>query len=254
MLLSKNDLRIVYQNLARLRPPRGVDPSVEELVQINGVLDKVAKMIEEARAEVERGARILAWRLHPSISPTMNELAQWKARTPWRALKAREQMEAQLAAFCEATPGLDLCGAQKARWVRVTRFTPQVKNVDDAATDVIGGKMPVDMLRRAGLIVNDSPRWLTREAHVLKTKMGNTHVLVELFEVAEHAVPIGPPEDGPAPPEPVKRGVRVKAVAGDEDVQITKRGRKATAKARASAAATVERPAGLNLALPPGDK
>jgi hypothetical protein len=197
---TKADLEAIHRNLSRVLPPGGrpiSDPS--EIVSVNAVLEKTRVMITAGIGAVERGARILAWRIPCDVAPTQNELINWNARSPWLPKKAKHWLEEEIRKLKETTPGLDLCGAQKIRFVRVTRFTAQPRNVDNDAPDVIGGKLPIDMLVRAGVFVNDSQRWLRREGSVRKTPIGNTHVFVEIHEASDSEVTDAGPEDGPKP-------------------------------------------------------
>lgn len=210
--LTKRNLRTTIARLESLRPPGPRPLTAEELVEVNGLIEKYRALHESVRPRPERGRKLFEWRIPCSIAPTQNEATSWNRRSPHLFKKAKGILSAQLAKIVEAHPDADLFGAQRKRWVRVTRFTLQPKNVDEERIDAIGGKLPVDVLKHAGLIVNDSKEWLERRAHVMKTSKGNKHVHVELFEVAEIEVPCGPPLDGPAPPDPLDRGVTTKAI------------------------------------------
>ncbi len=233
---TKADLRVIHDILTRALPPGGRPLSeAAEIVRVNAVIAKTAGMITSAISEVERGKRLLVWRIATDFAPTMNELSSWLMRTKWRPAKAKQELQRQIAELIAATPGLDLCGAQLRRWVRVTRFTVQVKNVDDTAIDQIGGKLPLDVLTKAGLLVNDSPRWVVREACVKRTKMGNTHLLVELFSTSDEREYDAEPEDGPAPVVVRKKSIaRTLAEECERDFEIgdTPRGPIASAAGR----------------------
>lgn len=245
-MFKKAELRIIHQNLTRLITPGPILPSTPlQYVEIGGVLETTARMIAEARPDLERGRKILEWRIHPHAAPTANEISGWlaRARAKWQVPAARKELEEQIRKLIETTPGLDLCGAQLPRYARVTRFSNASKNVDDNAIDQVGGKLPIDMLKRAGCLVDDSPRWLLREAHAMQTKKGNLHVLVELFEVADEEVPCGPPQDGPQPPDP--REVDKERRALTRHARETAKAEKGAAKARPTA-----RGPGLTVGLP----
>ncbi len=165
---------------------------------------------------VERGAKILELRLNPEHAPTQNEMSAIFGRRLFVKKRISQELDRKLQAEIATTPSLRLA-AGAMRWVRVTRFTPQVKLVDDAAVDAIGGKMPVDALVRAGILAGDTPKHVRREAHVLPTKRGNTHVLLELFEIAREEVPDPGPQDGPAPPKTERKfGRMTKAIVGED--------------------------------------
>lgn len=211
---KKAEIRQIRVHLARLLPPGGRPPNAEEVVEIATLVEKTDRLIAANTGDVERGRKILEWRLSCSIAPTQNEATSWNRRSPYLFKKAKDILRVQLMAMLPKFPDADLCGGRRRRWIRVTRFTQQPKNVDEQRIDAVGGKLPVDVLKHSGLIVNDSPEWLVREAHVMKTAKGNKHVLLELFEVADEEVPCSSPEDGPAPPDPVARGPMTVAVTG----------------------------------------
>ncbi len=45
--------------------------------------------------------------------------------------------------------------------------------------------MPIDALVHAGVLYDDAPKHLEREALVATTSRGNTHVLIEVFEMSD---------------------------------------------------------------------
>ena len=183
--MTKAQLRTVYAHLASLAPPGPRPLTTDQLVELQEILEKLRGEMAAASGVVERGARLLEWRIPAANAPTMNEWGFWKV---WRKARARRDLDDALAALLAAHPEAAHCGAEVMRWVRVTRFTVQPKLIDDAAVDQIGGKMPVDALVRAGVLAGDSPRHVRREARVEATKRGNTHVLVEVFAVAQEEV------------------------------------------------------------------
>lgn len=213
---SKAELRSIFGFLARLRPPGGRPLGPDEIVTLNELIATTERLITTSLGRVERGALIFAWRIEPELAPTMNELAQWNRRQPWRHGKTKDALAPRIRELIEQHPTADLCGAQKQRWVRVTRFTPAAKLVDESAIDVIGGKMPIDMLRRAGVFVDDSPRWLIREARVEKCKRGETHVFVEVFEVADDRVDTPEPAADPRPVDARSFGPMTQAILGED--------------------------------------
>lgn len=215
---TKGELRQLWTLLARLEQPLAGPPSAADVIAAGALCRKTAILIKNARGAVERGRLVLEWRIDPDWAPTQNEFSSWMHRQVWRPAKARTELRRQLTEIILATPGADLCGAQRMRWVRVTRFTSMPKAVDDAAIDAIGGKLPVDVLTKLGVLVDDSTQWLKREACVAKTARGNTHVFVQVYEVADegdaqqHAAPL----DGPAPNHHPQRGLFTKAITGDD--------------------------------------
>ncbi len=210
-MYSKNDLRKIHAHLSSLLPPGAKPLTAEQILEVGTLLAKTKEEIETAPA-IERGVKIFQWRIPSEHAPTMNTWGYWKT---WQRARCRKELESSLAAIIAATPGAIVHGLQTMRWVRVTRFTPQTKNVDDSAVDLIGGKMPVDTLKRLGVIVGDSPKHLRREARCEKTKMGNTHVLVEVFAIAEEEVAEAPPQDAEQAPVVRTRGAFISEVVGE---------------------------------------
>lgn len=213
--LTKGDLYFVHEHLASLRPPGPRPLTAEQLVRLESVLGKLGGLIQTMRTRPERGRMVLEWRIPCSIAPTQNEANSWMRRSPHLFKKAKGLLQTALEKQLALYPDAHLFGARKRRWIRVTRFTSLPKNVDEDRIDAVGGKLPVDVLKHCGVIVNDSKEWLERRAHVLKTEGGNKHILLELFEVGEIELPYPPPHDGPAPADPVKRTAITKAIVGD---------------------------------------
>lgn len=197
MSLTKQDLRTIWTSLARLLPPGSLPKDPEELVEIERVRGVVAEVMKREQEKPERGARVLVWRVPASHALTMNA---YSYKRGWVKKRMRTELDAWLRELIAEIPGVIPLGDHTRRWVRVTRFSPQ--RVDELSVDVLGGKMAIDALVRVGVLVDDDDRHLIREPLWMKTKKGNTHVLVEVFEVANEAVPVGPPEDGPAPLAP----------------------------------------------------
>lgn len=198
MSLTKQDLRSLWSSLSRLLPPASPPKSAEELVEVHRLMGLVAELIKAEQDKPERGARVLVWRVPASHALTMNA---YSYKRGWVKKRMRTELDTWLRELIAETPGACVLGNRR-RWVRVTRFSPQ--RVDELSVDVLGGKMAIDALVRVGVLADDDDRHLIREPLWMKTKRGNTHVLVEVFEVANEAVPIGPPEDGPAPLAPEK--------------------------------------------------
>jgi len=191
--LNRAELRSLYALCIRHRPPGGRPLDASELVALEALLDKLREMIAAHVDVVERGHKVLEWRVPAAIAPSMNS---WGAMKTWQRARARTELGDRLRPLIAATPGADLCGSTRMRIVRCTRFTLQPKLVDEAAADSIGGKMPIDALVRMGVLAGDDARALRRQAFVLPTKRGNAHLLVEVFEVAVEEVPDPGPKDG----------------------------------------------------------
>lgn len=180
--LNKADLRRLWTSLTRLLPPQQLPNEPEEIVAIGELRKVVAKMIVEYAPALERGELIFSWRVRREEALTMNAYAHKKG---WMKKKLRVELDRQVNELVAASnvPGLLLCGTKKRRWLRVTRFSTQ--RVDDLSIDVLGGKMPVDALVRCGVLADDNDAMAHREPRWEKTARGNTHVLVEVFEIRE---------------------------------------------------------------------
>jgi len=200
MTIAKQTLRDARTLILRLLPP-GNPITLPEVVQAQEVIAALSTELE-TMVSAERGRKVLEWRLRPSLAPTMNSYAFMKS---FQRIDLRKKLDEGLQAIIEATPGgIVKAGKRMRRWLRVTRFTTQPKKVDESAVDSIGGKMPADSLVRLGIFYDDSPKFMVRQACVQKTTPGNTHVLFEVFECADEAVPCAEPQDLLLPPEPKK--------------------------------------------------
>lgn len=203
---TKTDLRCIWVNLSRLLPPGGRPPTAEDIVEINKVLTKTSELLAGDVALTERGRKIFEWRLHAKDAPTQNQINSFAWGSPFMLSSKKKRLDSLLAAIIEETPGALVHGERTKRWVRVTRFSSS--KVDDPnAADALGGKLPIDALVRARVLNDDSEAFCRRDAGVRKTKPGNTHVLLEIFEMAEEEVPDPGPVDVVMPPrKPACRG------------------------------------------------
>lgn len=198
--LKKAELRTIHQSLQRLQPPGSLPKDPEELVRIEEARVVVARMIEEYRPLPERGALVLTWRVAREHAMTMNE---YSGKKGWVKKKIRQELDRQLLALIDPIPGAVIYGKRR-RWVRVTRFSP--RKVDEVSADTIGGKCPIDALVRVGVLADDTQALLVREPRWEPTAPGNTHVLVEVFEVTEEGSREGEePPPAPAPKLPPRR-------------------------------------------------
>ncbi len=205
---SKDELRRVYGHLSRLLPP-GPRPlaSAEEVLEVQVLLAKAQVLIESGAGEIARGRKIFEWRLPKADAPTQNEIRGFVYRNPFIMDSIAKRVDKSLHAILDTVPGARVHG-RVPRWVRVTRFTPLTGAVDDpTAIDALGGKVAVDALVRARVLVDDRPEFCRREGHVRKTKQGNVHVLVEVFEAADEELPDPGPLDAPVE-QRKKRGRR----------------------------------------------
>lgn len=194
---KKTEIRKIRVHLARLMPPGGRPPNAEEVVEIGELLKRTDELIAAHAGGVERGRKVLEWRLPQADAPTQNEIRGFAFRNPFILKSISKRVDKELTALLDQTPGALVYGKAK-RWVRVTRFTTQPAQIDDpSAIDALGGKCAVDALVRCGVLVDDTPTFCHREGSVMKTKAGNVHLLVEVFETAEEQIPDPGPVDAP---------------------------------------------------------
>lgn len=214
-VLTKNELRIVGARLQSLLPPGPRPLSAAEIVEVNALVEKTRMMAALSAATLVRGAKVLEWRIPNVQAPTLNQYAFMKN---WQRKNLRKDLDEALLKLVERTPGALVHGDKTQRWVRVTRFTTVPASVDSIDPDGLGGKMALDSLVRCGVLVDDTPALCRREGLARKTKMGNTHVLVEVFAMAIEEVPDDGPHDAVVvqPPRKTKKakGLMTKAILG----------------------------------------
>ncbi len=196
-MLTKRELASINSYLSRYALGQLARPlSLTEVEEVNRLRDRVAAVHRDLKPVFEKGAKVLEWRVSRELAPRLNEYAFMKN---WQRTRARQELDAALMALIhprrqrgdQLFPLAMLNMAKKKRWVRATRFS--TKQVDDTSIDVIGGKMPIDALVRLEVLVDDSPEWCVREALSAPTKRGNTHLLVEVFEVTTEGEDAGAP-------------------------------------------------------------
>lgn len=200
---TKGELRKVYGFLSRLLPPGAKPLNAEEVVDVTDLLDRTRSFLAGASAQYERGAKVLEWRVPNLQAPTMNRYAYLKG---WMKGEIGKKLDEALRKIVERTTGALVHGTSRKRWVRVTRFTTRPDSVDDPnAIDAMGGKMPIDALVRCGVLNGDTPAFCHREGMVRTTELGNTHVLVEVFETAHDEVPDSGPRDARVEQPPARK-------------------------------------------------
>jgi hypothetical protein len=69
----------------------------------------------------------------------------------------------------------------KRRGVRVVRHSS--RRIDETATDVLGGKIPIDRLVEMGVLGGDSALWCERRGEWVAAKPGEGHLLVEVYDI-----------------------------------------------------------------------
>lgn len=138
------------------------------------------------------------------LTPTLNAYAGMKG---WARAKARTEVDRRIvvaqAAWSRWHSGVKkrakvvggepvivaVPGTGRRRLVRLVRRSS--RRVDEVSVDVLGGKLPVDRLVQAEVLVGDSARWLEREAAWEPCDPGDGRVIVEVFELpASLAAPL----------------------------------------------------------------
>ena len=137
------------------------------------------------------------------LAPRMNELAPRGASPAMMRKKKQIQAELDSLIFVARTrhpdwsarfetkgvirktkkgprPGVMRVGGRR-RLVRVTRHS--ARRPDELSVDVIGGKLPIDRLVAAGILVNDNHGWLERLADWRPAHGEAQRVIVEVFEL-----------------------------------------------------------------------
>lgn len=57
------------------------------------------------------------------------------------------------------------------------------RELDELSCDVAGGKIPIDRLARAGVLVGDSKKWIDREARWLPAHPNQGRVVLEVYDL-----------------------------------------------------------------------
>jgi hypothetical protein len=121
------------------------------------------------------------------LAPTLNE---YNGMKPWVKSLSRQAVDRwihdqiQVAAAKAGSSTLDYAmgclTARARRRIVVTRYSS--RQPDEIACDIIGGKIPIDRLVKAGVLAGDSAKWLEREARWVRCKPGEGKLVVEIFE------------------------------------------------------------------------
>ncbi len=186
-MLTKLELQELHAMLGALLPPY-YQLDVGGVVRAGQLRDRLAHEIATVRPVEEKGVMVLRWTLPIALAPRLNTFAFMKG---WQKKRLCKELDALLLLHIQLRDA-KLNGAQKKRWVRVTRFSPKL--ADEESVDVIGGKLPLDALTRAGVFVDDDQRWLVREALCRKCKPGESMLVVEVFEVTSEGQHAPEPE------------------------------------------------------------
>lgn len=181
--LSRVELRLIYEKLTL--HPTGVNVET---------LDKLRRMLAE-RAGADFGDRVfelvlpLSVKRGPSprtgkdrkpmvLAPTLN---QYDSMQPFEQKRMREQVDLRIMAELKAWPRALLRGESRRRGVRVVRRS--ASPCDEMSVDVLGGKIPIDRLVKAGVLRGDSMNDLVREALWQPAPPGEGTLTVTIFEL-----------------------------------------------------------------------
>ncbi len=178
---TKDELAFIHRVMSGL--PLGIQKTPETLVKASEVDEKAKVMRAELAAMPERGELVLRWEVPKELALTLNAYAGSRG---WKKHKDRKLLDTMLGVLLGVYPRAALHGAHKRRWCRVTRFSPT--RVDELAVDILGGKLPCDALTRADVLHDDTDAFMVREPRWVKCKRGETRLLVEVFDLAEHEV------------------------------------------------------------------
>ncbi len=189
--LTRAELRTIYTLLNASRD-RDV-PALQEKIRIilaerAGVRELGAKVFElqlplsvqHVLVRGKKAGKIVT----RSLAPTLNVYGSMKV---FARAELYKELDARILAELAKWPRARLRGAARPRAVRVTRRSSVMP--DEITVDVIGGKVPVDRLVIAGVLVGDSAGLLLREAQWQQVPPKGGSLLVEVFELADYTTP-----------------------------------------------------------------
>lgn len=146
----------------------------------------------------DAGALVLRVVLPLALAPTMNAYSSWE---PWQRARARRDIMTLLSEVALKWRQCQLGivrgpskrrgmlgpvvteGESRMRRVVVTRRS--ARQPDEVSCDACGGKLAIDCLVRAGILRDDSPRWLERVARWERATGAEQGVRVEVYECDE---------------------------------------------------------------------
>lgn len=209
MSLNRTDLRMLTQvidaciNGTKPRPDVAREYTEKEL-------DDLRLRVRLAFAELgpEWGHKVLEWRfplyrLHTLVrgknkgkvrkkvlAPRLNEYASMQV---FARAELYETLDFMILEATKAWPAAALVDHPRPRAVRVTRFSS--RKPDEISVDSIGGKIPLDRLVQAGVLMGDNSKQLQREAIWFPALPTAGEMLIEVFELRATVVQ----ENAPAP-------------------------------------------------------
>ncbi len=139
------------------------------------------------------------------VCPSLNEYSRMKG---YEHAKSIEQVDALLSVARAAYPATWHWGGRQKTWieqvkdkktgevrdvvrrsrwggtrrgVRVVRYSS--RRIDETATDVLGGKVPIDRLVEMGVLGGDSALWCERRGEWVAAKPNEGHLLIEVYDI-----------------------------------------------------------------------
>lgn len=170
-------------------------PAVTARVTIDG------EPVEGVRVTVSDAPPVFRVELPLGLAPTLNVYASMR---PWQRAQLRKYLSREFSeALWRNAPRVALLGVvrgpskrrgmpgpvidegqSRRRLVVVTRYSSVMP--DETSCDSIGGKAPIDMLVRMGILRDDSPKWCDRTARWERAKPGEGRFVLEVYEIGEH--------------------------------------------------------------------
>jgi hypothetical protein len=190
--LTRHELRLIYVYLDGRRG-----------AEVDAVREKLRRMIAERAGELTWGRKVYEIMLPLStprlvtkgkhageyvrdpMCPTLNvygSMEVWKRSALYKAIDIRILAELHKWPRARQVTG--------KRGVRVTRHSSVT--VDEITVDVIGGKVPIDRLVKAGILAGDSAAEIEREAVWVQASPKHGFLTAEVFELVG-SVFVAPP-------------------------------------------------------------
>lgn len=155
-------------------------------------MERVFSVEFPIRSSLSKGA--LSARSGVAWAPTLNE---YNGLEPWQKALLRKSTDWAIAAELSKWPRWHAGFAEEAdvfkgkirirriggnkRTVYVTRESAKEPDERNSA-DSIGAKMALDRLVHAGVLVDDSRKWITRSAAWKKVARGSGRVIIDVWE------------------------------------------------------------------------
>jgi hypothetical protein len=142
--------------------------------------DLVFRMVLPLKVDVAPGPRSKRTKpLTLALAPTLNSYASMES---WQRQKVYQHVDVRIMAEMAAWPRCKLMANPRPRGVRVTRYSSVL--MDEVSVDSAGGKIVIDRLVHAGILMGDTSAQLQREARWERAAPGGGNLLVEIFDLA----------------------------------------------------------------------